>query len=253
MSLNKLARPPISIAKKVRRAFATDQLRPILLKCLRLTTKVRTGDFDYGELREIYKILEDTTERECLFGTKDWYPHRYGRTQQIERISKVADYCAKKYGGDFIEIGSYLGETTKQLAEQARKHSRRVIAVDPWEAGTQNCEGWEYDQFMANMKPYMDILDIVRASSLDQRTINLIKSRKLCFAFVDGLHTYSACLSDILTVSHTLGIIAVDDILWDNNIMLAFRRGAHITSRIPIHHKLCREGYLIPQQKRGSR
>lgn len=174
------------------------------------------------------------------------FPHTYGHVQQIERLSKIADYCAQKYKGDFIEIGCYIGETTKHFCELAKKYHRRVVAVDPWEAGSQNCDGWEYNRFMENMKPYLTVLDVVRASSLNKKTMNLIKSRKFCFAFVDGLHTFSACLSDILTVSHTFGIIAVDDILWNNDILLAFERGAYITSRIPIHHKLCREGYLLP-------
>ena len=239
----------ISIAKKVRRTFTIDGLRPILLRALRLTTKARTDGFNHGELKKVYKLLEDTTEKEILFGTGDCAPYNYGSAQQIERISKLADWCAEKYEGDFIEIGSYIGETTKELTKLARKYHRRVIVVDPWETGTQNCKGWEYDKFIENTKPYRDVLDIIRDSSFNKKTVNMIKSRKLCFAFIDGLHTYPACLSDILTVNHTSGVIAVDDILSSNNLLLAFERGAYLTSRIPMHHKLCREGYLSPLKK----
>ncbi len=73
----------------------------------------------------------------------------------------------------------------------------------------------------------------------------MAKRRLLSFAFIDGLHTYAACLSDIRTVSHTLGAIAVDDIRYMDELMFAFRRGAYITGRIPLHLAMCREGYLI--------
>ncbi len=194
---------------------------------------------------EIYRILESRVEKEKKKDPNDPSIHSYGRVQQIERIASVAEYCAQKYEGDFVEIGCYIGQTTRELARVAKAYGRRVIAVDPWEQGTQDCNSNEYDRFLESIKPYASVVDIVRRSSLDKKTKAAVKSRKLCFASVDGLHTYQACLSDILTVKHTLGIIAVDDVSWDSEVMLAFERGAYLTARTPIWQKLCREGYLV--------
>jgi predicted O-methyltransferase YrrM len=210
----------------------------------RSISKVYTSAFEQVDPK-LGDILQDMTRGEPQ--SVELAPHRHGSIELKERVACVAELCAERWPGDFVEIGCYVGETTKKLAKVAEQYRRRLIAVDPWMAGTQNCEGWEYDAFLRNIEPYMDSVDIVRASSLDRKTIALIKARTLSFAFVDGLHTYSACLSDIQTTSHCEGIIGVDDILWDNEIMLAFRRGAHLTHRTAIHHSLCREGYLLPR------
>ena len=49
--------------------------------------------------------------------------------------------------------------------------------------------------------------------SLDVDIIKKIKSINICFASVDGLHTKEACYSDIMSVSHCSGVIAVDDVI----------------------------------------
>jgi hypothetical protein len=117
--------------------------------------------------------------------------------------------------------------------------------VDPWKPGIGVIKGGEYNTFMKNIEPYADIIDVVRGSSLNKNIISLIRNRPLSFAWIDGLHTYAACLSDIRTVSHMRGIIVVDDIRYMRELMFAFSRGAYITGRIPLHLEICREGYLI--------
>ncbi len=214
---------------------------------LGLIAEVHTSGFEQIDL-ELGALFKSATLDELK--SFELAPYMRGSMQQRERIVRVAEYCARRQPGDFLEIGCYVGETTKILAEIARKYHRRVIAVDPWEPGTQNCVGWEYNAFLQKVEPYADIVDIVRASSLNRETIALIKERALCFAFIDGLHTYSACLSDIQTVAHCQGIIVVDDILWNDEVMFAFRRGAYLTHRFAIHHPLCREGYLVPYNQR---
>lgn len=170
----------------------------------------------------------------------------FGGEHQKSRIRIVAEYCLSVCPGDIIEIGCYIGETTRILAEVARANGRRVIAVDPWESGTQNCTGVEYERFLANIKEYADCVDILRLSSFSPEAIQYVKQRKLAMAFVDGLHTYDAALSDIRTVSHCAGIIAVDDVSYGAEVMLAMRHAAHELTKKAVYLPSAKEGYLVP-------
>ena len=135
-----------------------------------------------------------------------------GSLYQRERLYEMAEYSCQNYKGDLIEIGGYLGETTVILAKVAKKYNRKVIVVDPWEKGTQNCDGTQYDIFINNTKDYKEYIEIYRESSLTDELRNKIKKHNLCFSFVDGLHTFPAAYFDINTVNHTNGVICLDDI-----------------------------------------
>ena len=142
----------------------------------------------------------------------NYQDHIKGSIYQGERISQLAEWCCKNYEGDIIEIGAYIGTTTVLLAKVAKKYGRKVIVVDPYELGTQNCYGNEYEQFLNNTKEYKEYIDLFRESSITDSLRDKIKQRKLCFSFVDGLHTYDAAYFDMITVNHTHGIICLDDI-----------------------------------------
>jgi len=166
------------------------------------------------------------------------------------RLEAVAEYCAQTWPGDLVEIGLGHGNTTRIFAEIARAHDRRVVAVDPFDVmGTAWGDDY-FETFLKNTEPWRDAIDLLKASSLDPETIHVIGERELCFAYVDGLHTYEACYSDILTVSHCAGIIAVDDVhveySYAEPIRRAFYDGAIHLNRIPMDTSLSREGYLIP-------
>ena len=194
-------------------------------------------------IKDLVTILQETTIEEKINIPQNF---NQGSFHQRQRVARVAEYCVQTWTGDLIEIGCFKGETTKLLAGVAQKYNRRLIAVDPWEIGTQNCQGGEYEAFLKNIEPYKANVDIVRASSLDKKAINLIKNRGLCFAFVDGLHTYDACLSDIKTVDHCQGVIAVDDLLWSPEVDNAFHKAAEIIQSRKLYLPICREGYLLP-------
>lgn len=207
--------------------------------------------------RELTNIIEATAESEIdSFSCPSAY--YYGGAKQRERIRAVAELNLQRHRGDLIEIGAFKGETTRYLCEVARRRSRRVIVVDPWKTGTQDCDGGEFETFLQNVEPYLDLIDIIRASSVEPEVIASISNRELAFAFVDGHHSYEACLSDICAVRHTLGMIVVDDLIvdpeiwWGDALTLAFRRGAYRLGRIPIRHPLIREGYLLRRQGRRS-
>jgi hypothetical protein len=210
-------------------------------------------------------ILEQTTSTDFLppkhgesadRNSADWNSNLKSERQR-ERLARVADLCARRYPGDFLEIGAYLGRTTVRLAQVAQAYGRRVIVVDPWQTGSELNDGTTYDgdyqQFWKNVEPYSDNIDIVRASSLEERARAVIANRDLAFSYVDGLHTFRAALSDIRAVRHTAGIIAVDDTHWiadyqyHGQIRLALARGAHLLGRVAIGHPLSKEAYLLPR------
>jgi len=77
-------------------------------------------------LIELSRIIERLTDRETGAGT----PWGLG-SQQGDRIKAVADYCALTWPGDLLEIGCYVGSTTRLLAGVARERGRQMMAVDP--------------------------------------------------------------------------------------------------------------------------
>lgn len=123
--------------------------------------------------------------------------------------------------------------------------------------------------FQKNTAEFSDIIEVIKLSSLDREAKEELRKREICFSFVDGLHTYDACLSDILAVGHTKGVIGVDDIgvlsfqdvnnneivdlriklglaRHDEYLRTAYRRGAYLINRNVFHHPFCREGYISP-------
>ncbi len=192
--------------------------------------------------KHLFHILLPTVQSESL----NVATCSRGSIHQRERIAQVAEYCLKGWSGDLIEIGCFQAEITVKLAEVAQKYDRKIIALGNWELGTDNNQREDYDTFLKNIEPYKDVVDIIRLSSLDEQAIAQVKNRELCFAFVDGLHTYDTCLKDIETVAHCQGIIAVDNLLWCADVESAFQKGAEIIQRSKLYLPLCREGYLVP-------
>lgn len=194
------------------------------------------------ELSEIDTILRPWVklEADALNGTE--LPWSVGGMYLHQRVPSIATVCARDWGGDLLEIGCLRGGMTVKLAEIARKYGRRVIAVDPWEIGTQNCVGGEYEDFLNTIKPYKDIVDIVRLSSSDPEAIEYIRSRDLCFSYVDGLHSYEACYLDTQTCLHSK-CIAVDDTGWAPELLRAVMDAVGIRTIlniVPLH-----EAYVI--------
>lgn len=159
------------------------------------------------------------------------------------RVLEAARWALEMYGGDLIEIGCHKGKTTARFCELVREFGRKLIAVDPWELGTQNCEGGEREQFVERTRGYEDVLEINRVSSMEKGIIKQIKRRDLAFAYVDGLHTVRACKIDVATVSHS-PTIGVDDI---RNSLLkdsVYDVAAKELGYGAVFRKQWREGYL---------
>jgi len=182
----------------------------------------------------------------------------YGAGQNYPRVEAVARYCVEHWEGDLVEIGCLYGSATLLFAQIAHEYGRRVIAVDPWlELPFYGPD--PYGVFCRTMGSYKDTTtDIVKMSSLTEEAITYVKNRPLCFAYIDGLHTYEAVSSDIRTIAHCAGIVSVDDLIespgapsYNEHIRRAFNEGAELLHRTPMPHYLCREGYLVPAAHGG--
>lgn len=169
-----------------------------------------------------------------------------GARMQRYRLACVAALCVERYPGDLVEIGVHVGLTTTRLADIAALNKRRVIAVDPWPLNAQGRTGTELQQFLHHINQHRECIDILHLSSQDDRARAAIATRDLCFAFVDGEHTYEACMCDFETVAHA-PVIAVDDLLAHSTrgVRHAFEEAAASNQWYAVRHPRCREGYLV--------
>lgn len=163
-----------------------------------------------------------------------------------KRMQDVARLACQNFTGDLLEIGAHVGKTTVKLLEVAKKFNRRVLVVDPWMVGTQNCRGGERAVFNERTKPLREFLDVIALPSQHFEAVLEINKRDLAFALVDGLHTYTACQCDIKN-ARGAGIIVVDDILKIKSVRKAFFDAALSRGSGSIHRidDGFREGYLI--------
>lgn len=171
-----------------------------------------------------------------------------GEQFQRDRIGQLAMILmAANSQRDLVEIGCLNGSTTVQLAKAAQDFDRKVVAIDPWQKGTQNCAGGEYEIFLETTAPYANSIEVVRLRS-DDPAVRPHIPKAIALAFVDGLHTYESALQDILMVQHA-EVIVVDDITWSAEIMDALRVACHetrFTRRLfPLFVGNYREAYLI--------
>ena len=172
----------------------------------------------------------------------------FGGSLQRQRLENFARWSAAHYPGDFVEIGAQFGETSRILAKAAAETGRRLIVIDPWTTGAQDCEGTEYAQFQANIAPWREHVDVWRESSVNKEIIAKLKTRPLCFAFVDGWHVLYACFSDLMAVGHTAGIIATDDVRYNHDLAFAHQHAASLLGREVIIDPDMREAYILPRK-----
>ncbi|NJK91171.1 MAG: hypothetical protein HC904_04640 [Blastochloris sp.] len=193
---------------------------------------------------EIQNLFSNCDETETALANPDM--HHSGGLRQRDRLVGLADLCARKYAGDMVEIGAHVGETSVRLAEVAVRHKRRLIVIDPWLSGSQDCEGDEYEMFLERIQPYQQSVDIWRASSMEPDILRRLRLRPLCFGFVDGWHIMKACYSDIMACGHTAGVISVDDSRYNLDLQFISRVAAKKLGRLFVQDPYQRECHLIP-------
>lgn len=189
--------------------------------------------------RDIINLLHQHVDQdEAYFYRHSDYWH-YGWRGTSERVAAVAELAVAEFPGDLVEIGCAQGLTTERLAKLAAEHGRKVIAVDPWERAPD-----DFQEFSNRIEPYRDSVIILPMKSQRPEVRQRLGETELCFAWVDGEHNYPALLSDLQAVAHA-GVIAVDDILWDWQLLRAFHEIGEETGRARIRHPWCNEGYIV--------
>ncbi len=97
-----------------------------------------------------------------------------------------------------IEIGSYIGESTKIFA----RHFKSVVSIDPYinnyDLNDAACHAADfedvYKEFLKNMQSYNNVVSIRKKS--EDAVVDLADT-KFDFIYIDGMHTYDAVVKDI--------------------------------------------------------
>ena len=107
----------------------------------------------------------------------------------------------------FVEIGVWKGKSVCFAAVEILNSGKniKIDAVDNFEGSPGESPiitkdedllaGKLYDVFLKNIEPVKDIIRPVRMNSVD--AAKLYADKSLDFVFIDGLHSYEACISDI--------------------------------------------------------
>lgn len=190
---------------------------------------------------KLLQIIESTLSDEHKQGVPQ---HTVGSKNQRKRIKEICEFALKNHNGDILEIGAYIGLTTKILCELAKTYGRKVYVIDPWD-GVQNGGNKEYDEFLKNTQGYEDILIIKKQSSLTNDSRELIRNNQFAFCFVDGLHTVDACDYDIESCITQKGIISVDDTSWCKGLDNLIYKHSKNHQKNFIVNKEIRESYIF--------
>ena len=214
---------------------------------------------DWYELINFY--FETTKEEKEWEVPKQRGIHWTGKKHHRERIRKTAEWAAKNYEGDIVEIGALRGEQTVHLCEVARKYNRKVIVVDPWNVDANGVEeplnymsANDYQIFLEVTKDYSDVLEVIRKPSSDKEVFDKIENRQLCFAWGDGCHTSKGLINDLTLVKHCGGVVGIDDISyfqWCNvckqhySLYSVYSDFAAEVYKLEIHFSAMGEGYVF--------
>lgn len=120
----------------------------------------------------------------------------------------------------FVEIGSWLGSSTRFLAQQT---GGCVIAIDPWTGSAEHQKG-EFrgmlpllqQQFLRNCYAYRERILPIQRTSEDALALPI---KDIDLLYIDGAHDYASVLADLRNWTPRLapyGIVCGDDWNWGN-------------------------------------
>jgi hypothetical protein len=108
--------------------------------------------------------------------------------------------------GDYLEIGVLHGKSASVLAGFGNAYGNSLTIVDPRiEPATRTT--------LDAISPRVDYIEII-SERLPQSEFYAKGARSMAFAHIDGMHRFSAVISDLRVCEHLLadfGIISVDD------------------------------------------
>lgn len=117
--------------------------------------------------------------------------------------------------GNIVEIGCGHGLNTELFCKIAKQYNRKVIGVDPFESGFEDMPvSYRYGiQEFNNLLGRYSNLHLIQKSSLDSSVLgDLLSFDPIVFAFIDGLQTVEAVLSDISMMEKlNTTLICIDD------------------------------------------
>ena len=137
-----------------------------------------------------------------------------------------------KLEGDIIEIGAYMGRGTAKLAGFARRHSKKVYAIDVFDPGLDKTmsksgikAGDVYEAFLqgrsmleAYQKSTRGFDNIVTIRE-DSKKISFPEEQRFIFGFIDGCHQQAYVENDFYVIWPHLvsgGILGFHDYKFDD-------------------------------------
>lgn len=172
----------------------------------------------YGETSYPNQIPWGQVEKDVL---PTWSPEA---SKAAEIASKVQGYMSweelawladNAKNGNVIEVGSWLGRSTKAMAQTAK----RILAVDHWkgsnnDATEEQAKGIDpYAEFNHNLSIEINQQKVV-PMVMDHADVGKLEKRNADLVFIDGDHSYEAVVRDIkscLPLVNDGGILAGHD------------------------------------------
>ena len=124
-------------------------------------------------------------------------------------------------GSHFVEVGAFLGRSAVFMAVEIINSGKNIKfdCIDHWQGSEEHNNNDEvnlerlYEDFLENIKPVKDIINPIRANSIDAS--KLYKPNSLDFIFIDASHDTDSVKADVTYWMPRLkedGVIAGDDL-----------------------------------------
>ena len=124
-------------------------------------------------------------------------------------------------GSHFVEVGAFLGKSAVYMAVEIINSVKNIKfdCIDHWEGSEEHNDNDEvnlerlYEDFLENIKPVKDIINPIRANSIDAS--KLYKPNSLDFIFIDASHDTDSVKADLTYWMPRVkedGVIAGDDL-----------------------------------------
>ena len=203
--------------------------------------RIETSEKPGALKRRIINDLHIADAWDGEYAHREFSPHGwFCRTNQ-----KMLDLlCRQVRPSIVIEIGSWMGRSTRFLAERCDL----VIAIDHWRGSAEHQvpHGEKlpmlFDQFLSNCEPLRDKILPLRMASADAAQMPLPKADLI---FIDGDHSEAAVAADI---QHYYGFLSDTGVMCGDDYDLRVPRGhgvARATATFAESHGL-RVGVTAP-------
>lgn len=149
------------------------------------------------------KIDEDLS----LWGWGEQYNEDGAIDQKVIQVLLI-----KELNTNVVEIGCYEGNTTVLFNAAVSILGKNVLAIDPYN-GDDGGNEETLQKFVVRTRN-CDNLIFVHNTSQSERAFEAMQDLEYSYCFIDGAHTYEACLSDLLQVHFTMndgGFVCLDD------------------------------------------